>query len=265
MPIVSHLPKEGAAPVFPAPGRPELTVSIGRPGGWQLGVAGFSELGDTTVLGGIEYEAITVPTIPVTTHRGRQHELDRIETGTAGSELLNQNGEFNATNTASAWHPLIRPMTPVKIEATFNGVVYPVYTGFAEAWPATWSGAREFGLDYVALKLADGQKVLNLARVTATRPQELSGARIAAVLDAIGWPASLRAIDPGESEVQAAELEDANVLSHIQEVAASDGGQFFIAADGTATFFDRFHTVLLDEANDVWGDAGEEPSGAWGD
>jgi hypothetical protein len=44
------------------------------------------------------------------------------------------------------------------------------------------------------------------------------------------------------------------VLTHIQEVAASEGGQFFISDDGKATFFDRFHTTLLDEINDVWGD-----------
>jgi hypothetical protein len=131
---------------------------------------------------------------------------------------------------------------------------YDLFTGFAEAWPASWEGAHRQGMDVVRVNLADSMKVLNLATVTIDRGQELSGARITALLDAINWPADLRSIDTGQSPVQAVTLDNDGVLSHIQDVAASESGQFFIATDGTATFFDRFHTTLLDDTNDVWGD-----------
>jgi hypothetical protein len=131
---------------------------------------------------------------------------------------------------------------------------YDLFTGFAESWSASWEGAHRQGTDLVRLQLADGMKVLNLATVTTDRPQETTGVRIQAILDAIGWPSSLYSIDTGQSQVQAITLTDANVLGHIQEVAASESGQFFIATDGVATFFDRFHTTLLDDTNDLWGD-----------
>ena len=48
-------------------------------------------------------------------------------------------------------------------------------------------------------------------------------------------------------------LSNTGILSHIQDVAASEQGLFFIAADGTATFFDRHHTVTLED-DDTWGE-----------
>ena len=113
------------------------------------------------------------------------------------------------------------------------------------------------GDDNVQVRAVDAMKVLNLAKVTVDRDQETTTERIEAMLDEIAWPDDLRAIDVSETEVQAASLTNTSVLSHIQDVAASEGGLFFIAADGTATFFDRFHTVSLED-DDTWGELESE-------
>jgi hypothetical protein len=106
----------------------------------------------------------------------------------------------------------------------------------------------------VDVSAVDAFKLFNLSNITASLPQQLSGARVAAVLDALGWAADDRNLDAGDLDVQASSLTESAALTHLQDVAQSEGGVFFVAADGRATFFSQSHAVMLDEINDTWGD-----------
>jgi hypothetical protein len=84
-----------------------------------------------------------------------------------------------------------------------------------------------------------------------TFPKVLSGARVSAILDAIGWPAALRSIDTGYSLIQGFTPDPygtSDPLTPLQATADAELGQFFFSRDGKATFHDRHHRWLAPNA-----------------
>lgn len=77
-------------------------------------------------------------------------------------------------------------------------------------------------------------------------PQQDTGARIGMVLDSLGWPSALRSIDTGTVTVLGQIGDTTNVsltgLSVIQDANTAEGGLYFVARDGTFTFFNQTHT-----------------------
>lgn len=71
---------------------------------------------------------------------------------------------------------------------------------------------------------------------------DLPGARIERVLDAVNWDALARDIDTGSTTLQSAEL-DMRALEHVQKVAETEFGNFYMTAGGVARFEDRNASV----------------------
>jgi hypothetical protein len=74
------------------------------------------------------------------------------------------------------------------------------------------------------------------------RLQEISGARISAILATLGVTGS--ALDTGNSVLQAATntIVTASALANIQAVADTEGGHLFVNGAGQVVFYDRYHT-----------------------
>lgn len=134
---------------------------------------------------------------------------------------------------------------PVRVSiATSAGAAAAVTVDEVVAFPSAVSAAR------VASWSA--------SRATA-RSAELTGARVAWILDAAGWPAADRNIDAGTSTLQGADL-GSTALAALQEVEQTEFGALFVTADGEVRFISR--TSLLSApyttSQATFGDSGAE-------
>ena len=180
--------------------------------------------------------------------RGRKDELGVAEAGTMSAILSNDDRALDPTNASSPYFPDVEPMRRVRLRLVWEDVTYAVFHGFIESIAPSWPA---MGFDNVAeIRAVDLFKSIQLFDLNGPAwPQELSGARINKVLDLMGWSAAMRTIAAGQHVVaeEIAANETLNIqptatgpaLGYIQEVAASEDGLFFIAADGRAVFQDR--------------------------
>lgn len=193
----------------------------------------------------------------LTTRRGRQHELDRTDSGTATLTLLNSDGRFDPTNGASPYSPNVLPMRRLRVTYEYSATVYPIFSGFIESWPQTWVGNN---VGFVTLTAADGFKPLGLKTLNASYPAERSDQRITRILDDIGWSTADRSLTTGISVLTSATLENVNALQHAQTVTLTENGRFFISASGGAYFQDRHVPYNSTISNATFGDVSTEQS-----
>jgi len=146
----------------------------------------------------------------------------------------------------------ILPMRRIRIQAVWDNNTYPVYYGFIESLPVMFNDTDTT----TQVSLVDGFKVLSLAFVSGDFPEQASGARVAAILDAIGWLAAETDIDVGVTTVPTITLSNVSALEHIQQIEHAEAGRFFIGRDGKAVFRDRTAQVNPDLTDRTWADDG---------
>jgi hypothetical protein len=193
----------------------------------------------------------------VSATRGRNFELDRIETGRMDFTLSNRNRQYDDTYASSPYYPNVKPTRPVRLRAqvSTDGVAYPIFFGYTEGHPLL---RIAYGTDSVARFTAtDAFKALSLDKVQGSfvRPRELSGARLEALLD--GFPGIPFSGEAGQSEVIGDDLNGVNSLDHAQTIAESEGGIMYANSSGTIVFEDRHHRVRYSrDVQATYGDGG---------
>jgi len=186
------------------------------------------------------WEDVSSYAISYNTKRGRRHELDRMESGTATITLLNTSDNFWSNNTGGAYSPNVLPGKRINIQATYGGTTYDRFTGFIESWEPSFILDPMLG-PVTTLTCSDlFENLSHLALNNAGYAQELSGTRFGNVLDSLAWPAGSRTLDAGQSLMKATgALVNENALDHLFNVATSERGIFFTATDGKVVFQDR--------------------------
>lgn len=200
----------------------------------------------------------------VNVSRGKASVLTDMQAGTCTVTLDNTDGRFDPNHTAGAYAPNVKPFRRLRVTAgtdlytdvytdTYSGGSAGLFAGFITAWPQAYEWPE---VATVTVQAVDGFQILNLRKLSGSYVEQLSSARVSAILDDIGWPAGDRSIDTGQTTVQASTLDGDNPLAHLQTVARTENGLLFIDRDGNLRFRSRHGLIggAWDDAAYTFGD-----------
>jgi hypothetical protein len=219
------------------------------------GIFGVNVLADSTAV----IVDVSNQVDKIDTRRGRNAQADQFQTGELSLRIVDQNGDFNPQNLSSPYAGLLNPMRKVQITATWNTETYPIFSGFITSYSTTTP--RDVGeVVYTTIQAVDAFRLAQNAQistVTDSGAGQLSGTRINKILDQIGWPASMRDIDAGQTTLQADPGSPRSALQAMQTVELSEYGSLYVDANGEFVFQDRaFTTSSVDGTPVVFNDDG---------
>jgi hypothetical protein len=182
----------------------------------------------------------------IETNRGRTALSDQFQTGALTLRIVDQNGDFNPQNVSGPYYNLLTPMKKVQITATFNGVTYPIFSGFITSFVTTYPDESSADLATTTIEAVDAFRLAQLAQistVTGASAGDLSGTRVNQILDTISWPASMRDVDAGLTSLQNDPATNRTALQALTTVATSEYGALYVDAYGLFVFQDRTVTA----------------------
>lgn len=210
-----------------------------------LGSATKGILGTNKLGSGVLPIEITNLVERVAIRRGRNRLTSKFEPGTCDVVLYDENGDWNPTNPLSPYYPNLTPLKQIIVQATYAGNQYTIFSGFITNYDTNfWLGVD--GVSRITLRCVDAFKLLagaSITTVAASPAGQLSGARVNAILDQIAFPQSLRAIDSGDSTLQADPGTSRNVLEALQTVENSEFGGIFLDGEGKVNFKSRTNLI----------------------
>lgn len=228
------------------PCTPTVLIRLGAGAGFGIplvlgdpssGILGTNVLSSSTV----EFVDVTNDVTRISLRHGRDRQFEEYLPGTATIQFFDTTGDWNPANTSGQYYGKIKPMTLLRVETTYQSTGYYLFTGYVTSWDYQWADAS---VDYatVTLSCVDAFRMLQLANidtVPGAATNDLPGERINLILDAVGWPSTLRNIDDGDTELENDPGGFRSALSAIQTIEASDLGAFFIDHAGNATYYSR--------------------------
>jgi len=255
------------------PGTPTLGVSIDFANGPAFGNPLILDDPSTPLGTGILADApadvvdVSDIALRVSIRRGRNRILNNFEAGTATVVLEDANGDYNPQNTSSPYYGKLLPLRKIRIYADYDDgggtQRYYIFSGYITSFDNTF----KLGLDEVStvtFQCVDAFRLLqtvNITTVAGSSAGQTTGARLENLLDIASFPTSQRAIDVGDTTVQADPATSRTLLAACQTIEQTELGGFFIDSQGKAVFLSR-STVSLkaDETPLMFNDNGTDIS-----
>jgi hypothetical protein len=216
------------------------TVELGAFDGFTLDDPVLGLL-DTGILdGGIAFKDVSDGVFTVSTSRGRNRDLDRTNAGVVSVSFRNETRLYDPQS-GSEFSSAIFPRTPVRVKVDGSAI----FTGLVDDWNFSYSLG---GNSTASLEGSDAFSLFaREVNAGGSAVEELSGARVEAVLDqlTIPWPQLQRDIEDGNATLAAGVLED-NALTYLQAVEESESGLIFMNKDGAFAFRERLFQPQTD-------------------
>ena len=212
------------------------------------GILGVSQLGSNVPPDPIFDLTDMVYSIKVT--NGRNIQRDTYEAGTAIVRCLDPMSWFNPQNENSPFFGYLTPLRKIRISATTETTQSFLFSGYVTEYRYTYPTNQETG--FVDIYVSDAFRLFQLAQivdVTGQAAGQSTGTRIDKILDTMGFPASMRSIDTGDSLCQADPATIRTGLNALKNVEFSEQGAFYIDGAGNAIFKSR-HNVQSSIANE---------------
>jgi len=108
-----------------------------------------------------DYTDISSDVLEMSIKRGRNHELNTIETGTADIVVDNTSGKYFRYNSGSAFYPYFKPLTTIRMGVTHEGSVYVRFYGVIETIKHGWLDSYGGGVPICSITCVDMLKALS--------------------------------------------------------------------------------------------------------
>jgi hypothetical protein len=181
--------------------------------------------------------------LALTVERGRQYYIradgkgfETQETGKLEGIWENSDGRYDPYNTTSPMYPNILPGRLFRLRVrTPSGNLYPVMAGMISDIQPNSRGARQ-----ARVSGEDGVRFLRQSVSMEVNQNYRTDQAIADILNSIGWPLAWGSdLDIGVDVRPYWWADKRSAYMEIYDLVNSELGQFFLAADGKATFRNR--------------------------
>ena len=207
--------------------------------------------------GNLEPVDITEYCQEVSITRGRQDQFAQFNAGQCSLKLLNNDRRFDPINESSPYWDSVAERSGVvpRRKVTITSGTNFLFTGRITDIDVVY----DYNLSTVTITAADDFVLLanTVVEADTTPSVELSGARVNYLLDLpeIDYPLATRDISAGLATLGAYQIDaNTNALTYLQQIATSEQGACFIAANGDLTFTDRldasFATIAAEFSDD---------------
>jgi hypothetical protein len=194
--------------------------------------------------------------------RDQNRQLSPTSPGQLNFELDNRSRDYSPENASSPLAGFVVPGRQVQLQATAGATSYTIYRGYLDDFDLK-PGINERS---VPVSCIDALGRLKGVKVTTALYRGIrTGDAVGYVLDAVGWPAAARDLDPGVSLLPYWWLDESDAFDALMQLADSDGPAALVTVDsqGRIVFRDRHHRLTRSAsltAQATWRSSGTEPT-----